>query len=220
MTDTVLIDACVAQIAREALEQKRYTAQLRRWHHRPRYSLLQGKGSVLNADGSVAWEDEEWMPNALANSGEADMLNVYLKAATQTSTWYLGLSLVSTATTNRPSNTTTSANMTQTALAGGSTVTEQNTSNGYARQSVAAAGWGANSGTQPTATTAPQVTFGPATGTAWTGTTTSPGQIQDAFMSTGSSGTSGTFILFLALSATTSIALTQSFAYTLTFRQT
>lgn len=218
MSEEVAIDLALAEVFKGALEAKRYSR--RPWHSKARYSLIMGKGSVLNADGSVAWQDEEWMPNALANSGEADMLSVYLKAASQTSTWYLGLSLVSTATTNRPSNTTVSADLTQTALNGTTKVTEQNVSNGYGRQSVAAAAWGANSGSQPTTTTAPQVTFGPASGTAWTGTTTSPGQIQDAFMTTAASGTTGTFILFLALSATTSIALTQSFAYTLTFRQT
>lgn len=216
--DDIAIGVALREVFKSAIENRRYSH--RPWHSRPRYSLLMGKGSVVNADGSLAWQDEDWMPNALTNAGEADMVNVYLKAAAATSTFYLGLSLVSTATTNRPSNTSLSSDLTQTALGGTTTVTEQNVSNGYARKSVAAAGWGANSGTQPTTTTAPQVTFGPASGTAWSGTTTSPGQIQDAFMSSAASGTTGTLVLFLALSATTSIALTQSFAYTLTFRQT
>lgn len=218
INEDIDLGVALQEVARSAVEQRRRTPG-RPWYSKPRYSLLMGKGAVMNADGSTHWEGD-WVENALTNSGEADMLNVYLKAAAQTTTFYLGLTLVSTATTNRPSATTISTNLTQTALGGGATVTEQNVSNGYARQSVASGGWGANSGTQPTGTTAPQVTFGPATGTAWSGTTTSPGQIQDAIMSTAASGTTGTLILFLPLSATTTIALTQSFAYTLTFRQT
>lgn len=214
------LNEAITQIAREAILKKRYTSRSRPWYSKPRYSILMGKGSVIDPDGSVVWQDEEWMPNAVGNDGEADIIAVYLKNGTIKTTWYLGLTLVSTATTNRPSNTTHATDLTQTALAGTTTVTEQNTGNGYARQSVAAAGWGANSGTQPTATTAPQVTFGPAATTAWSGTTTSPGQIQDAIVSSVASGTSGLLLLFLALSATTTIAIGQSFAYTLTFRVT
>ncbi len=61
---------------------------------------------------------------------------------------------------------------------------------------------------------AAQKTFGPVTGTAWT--------INNAGMVTAATGQlagSGKFILYLALSATTTIAVGQSMLYTLRFSQ-
>lgn len=213
------IDECLAVYARSRVEELRYRPG-RPWHAKPRYSIFMGRGTVLNADGSVDHE-LDWVENALTLDGQADIIGQYLKNSPAVRASYnLGLTLVSTATTNLPSVTTHATDLTQTALAGTTTVTEQNTGDGYARQNVVAAGWAAN--TQPggntTQTASPQVTFGPAATAAWTGTTTSPGQIQHAIVSSATSGTTGVLVLFLALSATTSVALTQSFAYTLNFK--
>lgn len=210
----------IKRVLGSAYEGKRY-APNRPWHDKPRYSVLQGKGAVLDPSGEVMWIDDEWIPNALTNTGQSDILNVYFKATTQTTTFYLGLFVVDTASTNAPSKTTVSANISQTALGGGSTVTEETTtSSGYARQAITNANWGTptlNSGDEQT--TAAQVTFGAAS-SAWNGTTTQPAQIKYAFLSTGSATTAGTLILYLALSGTTTINSGQSFAYTLTFKET
>jgi hypothetical protein len=43
----------------------------------------------LDADGNLKWEDS--IQNLVVNVGKANLLNVYLGAATQTTAWYMGL---------------------------------------------------------------------------------------------------------------------------------
>lgn len=162
-----------------------------------RFHLLYGKGAVANPDGSIAWEDAEFMPNALADEGEQNMLNVYL-LETSALTKYLGL-----LNAGSPGETT---------IMSGITETQTPAANGYARQAVIAADWSTpslNSGDYQT--TAAQKTFGPASGSSWTTT--------HAYMTTTSTGTAGKFLLFIALSGTTTVAVGQSFLYTLSFKQ-
>lgn len=216
-----IADALAADIGHRQHEL-RYGALKRPWHAPVHYSKLMGRGTVLDKDGSVARVvDADWMPNALTNDGQAEDINVLLRGTTQSTGYYLGLLVVSTATTNIPSKTSTATNLTQSALGGGATVTEAATADGYARQQILQASWGVpalNSGDQQSA--AAQKTFGPATTAAWTGTTTQPAQISYAFLISTASGATGTWVLWLALSAATSIALTQSFAYTLSLKVT
>lgn len=213
--------AALREIRRGEADERRYTAKMRPWFAAPHYSKLMGRGMVLNEDGYIErLVDDEWMPNALTNDGQAEDINVMLRGTAQSAGYYLGLAVVSTATTNIPSKTATAANLTQTALAGTTTVTEAQTAAGYARIQVLQANWGApalNSGDQQSA--AAQKTFGPAT-SAWSGTTTQPAQIAYAILISTASGASGTWVLWLALSAATTIAINQSFAYTLSLKVT
>jgi hypothetical protein len=43
----------------------------------------------FNAEGNLKWEDK--IQNIVVTVGKANLLNVYLAAATQSTTWYLGL---------------------------------------------------------------------------------------------------------------------------------
>lgn len=216
----VPIGAAIAQVARAEAEEKRRYRQ-RPWFAAPHYSKLMGRGMVLNADGFIErFVDDEWQPNALTNDGQAEFINVELRGTAQSAGYYLGLTVLAGATTAIPSKTATSANLTQTALGGGSTVTEAQVAAGYARQQILQAAWGApalNSGDQQTG--AAQKTFGPASA-AWSGTTTQPAQVAYAILISTASGASGTWVLWIALSAATSIAISQSFAYTLSLKVT
>lgn len=219
----VPIGVAVEEVIRAEMEAKRraYGRRRRSIHAPSRYSKLMGRGFVLDPDGSIASVvDEDWQPNALTNDGQAEDINVWLRGTAQSAGYYLGLTVVSTATTAIPSKTATSANLIQTALGAAGTITEEQTTAGYARIQVTQANWGApslNSGDQQSS--AAQKTFGPAT-TAWTGTTTQPAQIAYAILISTASGATGVFVLWLALSAATSIALNQSFAYTLSLKVT
>lgn len=166
-------------------DMRRETSVRRRPH------VFWGKGTVLNSDGTVDRE-LDWVRNAVADEGEQSVLNVWLRAQSNPSK-YLGLLNQAS-----PGETTTLATMTETQTAG---------SNGYSRQVIASGDWAVpvlTSGDYKS--TAAEVTFGAATA-AWT--------LTHSFLGTASTGTSGLFLLFLALSATTTIAIGQSFKYTL-----
>lgn len=174
------------EAASDRLRRHRDVERLRR------PSIFRGKGIVLNPDGSVDRE-LDWVENAVADEGEQSVLNVWLRAQSNPSKY---LSLLNQAS---PGETTTMATMTETQTPG---------SNGFARQQILSTDWAS-----PTLvsgdykSTAAEVTFGPASGSSWT--------LTHAILVTVSSGTSGLFLLFIALSATTTIAIGQSFKYTL-----
>lgn len=161
-----------------------------------RFHLMYGKGAVRNPDGSIAWE-EDFQPNALADEGEQSMLNVYLLGTADPS-FYLGL-----LNGGSPGETTVMSGITETQTPG---------ANGYNRQQITSGDWGTpvlNSGDYQT--TAAQKTFGAASGSNWTAT--------HAYLTTTSTGTGGKFLLFIALSASTTVAIGQQFLYTLTVKQ-
>jgi hypothetical protein len=154
--------------------------------------VYMGKGALVYPDGTVEWQDEEWMPNALADEGEASMINVYLREQAHP-TKFLALlndsGIVETDTM--------------------ATMIESNTpgSNGYNRQAFTAGGgdWGAPSlDTGDHQSTASQKTFGPATAT-WT--------ITHAAFVTTSTGTAGLFLGYIA-TTTTTVGNTVSYLYT------
>lgn len=159
-----------------------------------RITLTYGRGAVLAPDGSIDhWVDEEWQPNFLADEGEQSVLNVYFLEAANVSK-YLAL------LTATPIDTTTEATMTEVFAP---------PLNGYARQQINAVDWGApalDSGDYMT--TAAQKTFGPAATNPWTALT------YVALVST-ATGTAGKFLSAIALSGSTSIAIGQSFLYTM-----
>lgn len=207
---------------------RRYGRSRRRWYAAPRYSIFSGRGMVLNPDGSVA-QQLDWVDNALTNEGQANMLNVYLKGTSQTANFRLlllsnaggGQGASAPAKTSTASQILVSGSATQAAT----NVYEEN-GGGYARQTITQANWGTpalNGGDQQS--TAATQTFGPATGAAWTGVGGSGSgstAITYAAVSTGATttgDTTGVLVLFVALSASTIIAVGQSFAYTLSFKQ-
>ena len=161
-----------------------------------RRHLFWGKAAIADPDGSISWEDE-WMPNLLADEGEADVIADWLKGGTITSKYLALLNAGSQA------ETTTMATMTETTTPG---------TNGYNRVQITTGDWGTttlNGGDNQS--TAAQKTFGPASGANWTAT--------GIALVTASTGTGGLFLAVLALSGTTTINIGQSFLYTLTYKQ-
>lgn len=159
--------------------------------------LVFGRGTLVNADGSVAWE-EEWQPNALLDEGEQSVLEVYFREQSNP-TKYLAL------LTAAPAETATMATYSEVFAP---------PLNGYSRQAYTAGGgdWGAtalNAGDYQT--TAAQKTFGPASSNAWNSMT-------NVAIVTTSTGTAGKLILTVALSATTTVGIGQSFLYTTTVK--
>lgn len=163
-----------------------------------RRSPTMGIGAVIEPDGTVAWQDDDWQANALHDAGEQSMLNVYLKELANPGTKYLGL--LNDSTVNETDNT----------MAAVTETVATPPADGYARQAIAAADW-TDEGLQggDYRFSAAEKTFGPATA-AWTATHVSLSTTQT---------TAGVLILTLALSATTNIAINQSFKYILRWTQ-
>lgn len=162
-----------------------------------RMSLAMGFGAIIEPDGSVAWQEEEWSFNALHDAGEQSMLNVYLKELSNP-TKFLGL-------LNDGSVAETDGTMTA--------VTEATTpgTQGYNRQAVIAADWtddGLQSGDYRFS--AAEKTFGPVATSAVAAT--------HASLSTTATG-AGLLLLTIALSGTTVINVGQSFKYLLRWTQ-
>lgn len=162
-----------------------------------RRSLAMGLGAVLEPDGSVAWQEEEWQFNALHDAGEQSMLNVYLKEQANV-TKFLGL--LNDATVAETDGTMTA-------------VTEATTpgTQGYNRQQILLTDW-TDDGLQAGdfRFSAAEKTFGPVATSALTAT--------HASLSTTATA-AGVLLLTLALSATTVIAVNQSFKYILRWTQ-
>jgi hypothetical protein len=138
------------------------------------WSPTEGRGRLVAPSGEVLWESE-WIPNALADEGEENILNVWLREQAHL-TKYLAL------LTAAPSETTTMA-----------TMTELGTGVGYSRQQILAAEWGApalDAGDMQSA--APEKSFGPASSSNWT--------LTHVALVTTASGTGGKFLSFLAVS--------------------
>lgn len=169
---------------------------VRERHVPDRFHAVYGKGQVLDPDGSVV-QDLDWCGNALADEGEQYMINASFRNTVTAGNKYLAL-----VNMGAIAETTTLSTMTG----------EVSTANGYARQLIAAGDWAApvlNSGDYQS--TATEETFGPASTGAWT--------VTHAVLATTTDNT-GLLLLYVPLSATTTVAIGQSFKYTLTFKQT
>lgn len=181
---------------------------------RRRWSPTQGFGAVLEPDGSVVWQEDEWQSNALIDEGEAAMLNDFLKESVSAANVGFGskyLCLINGGTTP-PVETSTMAYL---GGAAGANETQVPAANGYNRQQVVAGTDWTDDGLigGDARFSAAQKTFGAATA-AWT--ITHVGMVTAA---TGQIAGSGKFLLFLAISASTAVASGQSFLYTLRFTQ-
>jgi hypothetical protein len=165
---------------------------------RKKVSLTQGRAQLLSPEGDVLWEDPDWMPNALANEGESSVINVYLREQSHPSGKYLGL-----LNDSGIAETDTLATMVESVTPG---------TNGYNRQQILAADWSApaDSGDGDMQSSAAEKTFGPASGSAWTCT--------HAFLGTVLTGTGGLFLLYVSLSATTTVAVGQSLKFVLRWK--
>lgn len=148
--------------------------------------------------GSPLYEEalrsQRWTQNALADEGEQDMLDVYLRGASPPASLYVGL------LTATPTDTTTLATMTET------------TGTGYARIAVArnTTDWptlALNSGDFMATSVAKTFTAG---GT-W-------GASTYAFLGTASTGTAGKFVAYTALSATRTLVNGDTLAVTHTVK--
>lgn len=172
---------------------------------RKRRSLLMGIGALISPEGDVLWQDPDWMFNALDDEGEASVNNVYLKEAANPSKY---LALID-GTATAPTETSTMAYL---GGGAGAKETQVPAANGYNRQQViGTTDWtddGLISG--DSRFSASEKTFGPASGSAWIA---NYGALVTA--ATGQVAGSGKFLLHLALSATTTIAINQSFKYIL-----
>jgi hypothetical protein len=164
-----------------------------------RKHVAMGIGALIEPDGSIAWQDEEWQLNALHDAGEQSMLNVYLKEQANVTKF---LALTSTATGSLVETMGTMSAITESKAPG---------VDGYNRQQILAADW-TDDGLQggDYRFSAAEKTFGPITGTSASATA--------AALCTTSTG-AGLLLLTLALSATTTIAVNQSFKYILRWTQ-
>src|ERR1041385_6943031 len=156
-------------------------------------TLMYGRYRIWNADGSMASESE-WQPNALANEGETDCLNTWLRGA-KVSSEYAALLPAA------PTLTSTMKTMTEVFAPG---------SNGYRRQPIEISDWGAPAldGGYYEEITAAEKVFGPATEKAWENLT-------HVALVTTATGTSGQFLLYVGLSGTVTVKAGQSLGYAL-----
>lgn len=177
------------------------------------WSPTRGRGFVLDPDvrefydrtGFIHTKDAavetDWVDNALLDEGEADVLNVWLLQTSDLSKYLCLLKGTAPAETD-----------TMLFLAGGTNGESQvPAANGYNRLQILNTDWGApalNSGDMQT--TAAGKTFGPASGSAWTAT--GAGLVTAL---TGQASASGKFLIYLALSGSTTVNIGQSFLYQL-----
>jgi len=181
---------------------------LRRSAGKPRRSLTMGIGALMSPEGDVLWQDPDWMLNALDDEGEQDMLSVYLAQSTHL-TKYAALI---NGTTTAPTETSTMAYL---GGAAGANETQVPAANGYNRQQILNTDWvsdGLIGGDYRSS--AAEKTFGPAATVSWTAN--NAGLVTAA---TGQLAGSGKFLLHIALSATTTVAIGQSFKYILRWTQ-
>ncbi|PTL55749.1 phage tail fiber protein [Paraconexibacter algicola] len=165
------------------LPQRRPSASGRRTH------LFMAMHAVVEPDGSVAWQEDDWGVNALHDAGEQSMLNVYLREQANPTKF---LALLNDATVAETDGTM-------------SAVTEAKTpgSDGYSRQQILSTDWTDNGLVGGDYRfSAAEETFGPISGTAMT--------VTHSAICTTSTG-AGLLLATLATSATTTVAVNQSF---------
>jgi hypothetical protein len=157
------------------------------------------KGFIRTRDAAA---ETDWVENALLDEGEQDVLNVWLLQTSDLSKYLCLLKGTAPAETD-----------TLTFLAGGTNGEAQTpAANGYNRIIIANTDWGTpalNSGDYQT--TAAGKTFGPASGSNWA-SMTGAGLVTHL---TSQSAGSGKFLIYLALSGTTTVNIGQSFLYQL-----
>jgi len=156
-----------------------------------------GQGSLVFPDGTIELQDSEPVPNAVADEGEANLINVYLKEQAHAAGKWLFLINDSGLV-----ETDTMASITSEAETPGA--------DGYNRPQLSTGGWGANAlDSGDFQTVAAEETFGPNTAVAWT--------LTHVGVTTHATDTSGLFLAYLA-TATGSVATGVAYKYTLTWK--
>ncbi|MGH2555473.1 MAG: phage tail fiber protein [Actinomycetota bacterium] len=158
------------------------------------WSPTEGRAQLIAEDGvTVLWEDPDWVPNGLADEGEENILNDWLREQAALSKYLACLNDATIAETD------TMATMVESKAPG---------ADGYNRQQILAADWGVPAlDVGDMQSSAAEKTFGPISGTSAT--------VTHVALVTALTGTTGKFLLFVALSATTTVAVGQSLKYTL-----
>lgn len=163
------------------------------------WSPLEGRGAIISPEGDVVWEDPDWIPNALLNEGEESILNVYYREQANPSKY---LALI----TGTPAETDTMAWLAANEIRVPTPV------DGYARQQLLAANWGAPAlDTGDMQTSHAEISFGPASGSAWSAIT----GVAVVTAATGQLAGSGKLIQALALTGSQNVSIGFYFRYTL-----
>lgn len=170
-----------------------------RGYRRARFSAVMGFAAVLDPDGSVVWQEEDWQFNGLHDAGELSMLDVYLREQANVAKFLALLNDASLAETDG-----TMAAVVESKAPG---------VDGYARQQYTAPGDWVSDGLQggDYRMSGAEKTFGPVTGTTLTATASA--------VTTTAATTAGLLLMTLPLSATTSVAVNQSLKYILRWAQ-
>ena len=167
-------------------------------HRRPSGLLFIAKDRAINPDGSVLFESdwEDVSGNEVADEGEASIINVYLREQANP-TKYLMLA------NDVIGDTDTMASVTESVATG---------TNGYNRQQVLAADWGAPALDAGDHMTTPAAkTFGPPTTVAYT--------VTHVCLVTVATGTAGLLIAYQATPATRTIPVGVSYQVTFRYKQ-
>ena len=155
-----------------------------------------GRGELLGPEGELLWQGE-WVENTLHDEGELNLLNVWLREQAHLAKY---LMLLGQGNTNALAETTVMTGVTEVSAPG---------SNGYDRQQIAAADWGApvlDAGDYQV--TAAQKTFGPNTGATW--------NVSHTALVTVATGTAGLLLISVPLPSVQAVANGISFRHTLT----
>jgi len=159
---------------------------------RKRWSPTMGLAAVVNPDGSIAFQETEWTLNGLHDAGEQSIMLVYLKEQANPTKY---LALLNDATIAETDGTMAAVVESKVPAA-----------DGYNRQQITAAEWtddGLIAGDYRFS--AAEKTFGPISGMAMT--------VTSSALTTTLASTAGLLLATLALSATTTVAVSQSFKY-------
>ncbi len=153
-----------------------------------------GKATILNPDGSVAWEND-WEINTLVDQGEQSVLNVYFLEAANPTKYLMLLNQ------SDPAETDTVANLTESNVTGVA---------GYNRVQMVNTDWGTPTLTGGDyKTTASAKTFGPASASSWTVT-----HVALVTTSTGLTSPTTLFLLWISLGGSTTVNIGQQFQFT------
>lgn len=159
-----------------------------------------GRGWLTSPEGDILWMGD-WVENALHDEGEKSMLDVYLREQANPSKY---LFLMNQGAVTALADTVIMTGITEAQTPG---------ANGYARQQILAADWGApalDSGDMQT--TGATKTFGPnSSASAWS--------VSHTGMTTASTGTGGLLVLSVPLSSVQSVAQNIAFTHQLSWKQ-
>lgn len=177
-----------------------------RSRHRPDHwqhglvHLIHGKAMLRAPDGTVLFEDPEWMPNIIHNEGESSIITVFLKAGANPQKY---LEALNQGAVTELSPTDTMATVTESETAG---------SNGYARPEITTGEWGSNTlNASHYQTTAVQQSLG-------TKTNAGTWSVSHMALVTAATGTAGLLLVTIPLTAVQTVTQGVELLYTPTIK--